>query len=47
MLKRDILHVSDEFFSVHDIGIVINFLSSFNFFLYFIMYFLYDFMITK
>ena len=32
MLKRDILHVSDEFFSVHDIGIVINFLSSFNFF---------------
>ena len=36
---RDILHTSDEFFSVQDIGTVINFVCSFNLFLYLIMYF--------
>ena len=28
MLKQDILHISDEFFSVQDIGTVINFVCS-------------------
>jgi len=29
MLKRDILHISDKFFSVQDIRTVINFVCSF------------------
>ena len=29
MLKRDILHINDEFFSVQDNGTVINFVCSF------------------
>jgi len=34
MLKRDILYSSDEFFSVHGIRTVINFVCSFNLFFY-------------
>jgi len=40
MLKRDKLHISHEFFSVQDIGTVINLYAVFNlFFLYLTMYF--------
>ena len=39
MLKQDILYISDDFFSVQNIDTVINFVCSFNLFLYLIMYF--------
>jgi len=41
MPERDIMHISNEFFSVQDVG------SVFNLFLHLIMYFVYDFMTNK
>ena len=37
MAKWDILHISDELFSVQDTGTVINFVCSFNVFLYILL----------
>jgi len=49
MLKRDKLHISHEFFSVQDIGTVINLYAVFNLFFYILLctLFVYDFMIIE